>query len=255
MRTFSYWFGQLAQWLRSLVALGLVCLVLGWTLPATAATRINPQLQEKILQVIREHPEVVVESLQAYQQQEQQKVQQVRQVFLQDLKTNPQTVIGDSPTTGSTSAKTLLVEFSDFQCPYCAEAHKTLKELLAKNPDKFTLVYKHFPLTSVHPQAVPAAKAAWAAQQQGKFWEYQDALFSHQNQLGEEFYLETAKNLNLDLEKFEQDRRIADPAIGKDLQLALNLRLSGTPFFIMNSETYSGGVQLTDIEKVLAQKA
>jgi len=253
MRTFSYWFRQQLQWLRSLAALGLVCLVLGWSLPAQAANQINPQLQQQVLHIIREHPEVILESLQAYQQQQQQQLRQVQQAFLQDLKTVPEKVIGKSPTTGSPKAKILLVEFSDFQCPYCAKAHETLKNLMAKHQDDVTLVYKHFPLTQTHSEALPAAKAAWAAFQQGKFWEYHDALFTHQNQLGEKLYLETAKNLNLDLDLFEHDRQIAEPEIHQDIELAEKLRLSGTPFFVINTETFSGAVQLSEIEQILSQ--
>jgi protein-disulfide isomerase len=230
------------------IALVLIYLTfLVWAPPVQAATR----LEEQVLNIIREHPEVLIESVQKYQQEQQTKLQQTRQAFLQDLKINPQQVIGESPVTGNTESKILLVEFSDFQCPYCAEAHKTLKKLLAKYPDKFTLVYKHFPLPNTHPQAVASAQAAWAAQQQGKFWEYEDALFTNQKKLGEEFYLETAKNLNLDLDKFAQDRAIANDTIKKDVLLATQLGVSGTPFFVLNSDTYSGGIELAEIEKII----
>ncbi|MBF2066994.1 MAG: DsbA family protein [Calothrix sp. C42_A2020_038] len=215
--------------------------------PVQAATR----LEEQVLEIIRNHPEVLIESVQRYQQEQQAKLQQTRQAFLQNLKTNPQQVIAESPVTGNTASKILLVEFSDFQCPYCAEAHKTLKKLLAKYPDKFTLVYKHFPLPNAHPQAIAAAQAAWAAQQQGKFWEYEDALFTNQDKLGEQFYIETAKNLNLDLDKFAQDRAIANNSIRKDVLLATQLGVSGTPFFVLNSDTYSGGIELAEIEKII----
>ncbi len=253
MRTFSYWFRQRLQQLRSLVALSLLCLVLGWSLPAQAANQTNQQLEQQVLRIIRQHPEVLLESLQAYQQQQQQQLRQVQQAFLQDLKTAPGKVIGKSPTTGSPKAKILLVEFSDFECPYCAKAHETLHNIMAKHKNDVTLVYKHFPLPQVHAQALPAARAAWAAFQQGKFWEYHDALFTHQDQLGEKLYLEIAKNLNLDLPSFEKDRQIADTAILQDVELAEKLRLSGTPFFVLNTDTFSGAVQLSEIEKILSQ--
>ncbi|MDZ8082596.1 MAG: thioredoxin domain-containing protein [Nostoc sp. DcaGUA01] len=252
MTTFFSWFGRLLQYLRTLVVISMLCFLLASPLPAQAASRIDPQLEQQVLQIIREHPEAIIESVQVYQQQQQQKLNQVRQGFLQDLKTNPQTVIGESPTTGSTNSKILLVEFSDFQCPYCAEAHKTLKDLLAKYPDKVKLVYKNLPLTSIHPQALPAAAAAWAAHQQGKFWEYHDALFTNQKQLGEALYLDIAKNLNLDLVKFKRDQTLATPAITKDVQLAEKLAVSGTPFFVISSPTISRVVQLSDIENILA---
>ncbi|NJM70026.1 MAG: thioredoxin domain-containing protein [Scytonema sp. RU_4_4] len=252
MHAFSCRFGKRLQWLCCLAALCLVCLVMGWSLPADAANRISPQLEQQILQVMREHPEVIVESVQKYQQKQQAQIQQAQQTFVRQMKTNPQEVIGQSPTIGSSELKVLLVEFSDFQCPYCAQVHETLKQFMAKHKDEVTLIYKHFPLTPIHTQAMPAATAAWAAQQQGKFWEYQDALFTHQKQLGESLYSDIAKNLNLDLEKFQRERLLADTAIDKDRQLAQRLGLSGTPFFVMNGETLSGALQLSDMENALS---
>ncbi|AFZ22853.1 protein-disulfide isomerase [Cylindrospermum stagnale PCC 7417] len=236
--------------LRNWAVFSLLCLLLTWSFPAQAASPIDSQLEQQVLQILRENPEVIIESVQAYQQAQQQKVQQTRQAFLQDLKTNTKAVIGDSPIKGS-ALKTVLIEFSDFECPYCAEANKTLKQLLAKYPNELTLVYKHFPLSQIHAEAVPAAKAAWAANQQGKFWEYNDALFTNQKQLGEALYLDIAKNLNLDLAKFKSDRILADAAIQKDLQLAQKLGLSGTPSFVINSKNFSGAVQLSEIESIL----
>ncbi len=235
------------------LAMLLLCLALfGWSTPAQAVTQTSPRLEEQVLQIIRKHPEVILESVQAYHQQQQQQVQQAQQAFLQDLKTNTKAVIGESPTTGAIDSKVVLIEFSDFQCPYCAEAHKTLKQLIEKHPGEIALVYKHFPLTPIHPEAMLAAKAAWAASQQGKFWEYEDALFTQQDKLGEDLYQDIAQKLNLDLEKFEDDRILADTAIQEDIQLAESLGLSGTPFFVINGETFSGAVQLSDIDNVLA---
>jgi protein-disulfide isomerase len=240
--------------LRIWVICSLLCLSLCWSLPAQADTKIDPQLEQQVLQIIRKHPEIIIESVQTYQQEQQQKLQQARQEFLQNFKTNPQDVIGDSPTTGSTQFKTVLIEFSDFECPYCAEAHTKLKELLAKYPNQFTLVYKHLPLSQIHEQALPAAKAAWAAFQQGKFWQYHDALFTNQKQLGETLYLNIAKNLKLDLEKFKTDQNRANQAIEKDLEMAYKLGLAGTPSFILNSKDFSGPVQLSEIENILTSE-
>ncbi|MDJ0736754.1 MAG: thioredoxin domain-containing protein [Nostocaceae cyanobacterium] len=228
-----------------------VCLIVLSSLPAQAASRTDAELEQQVLQIIRKHPEAILESVQAYQQRQQQQINQTRQAFLQDLKANPQVIIADSPTKGLSTAKITLIEFSDFQCPYCAQAQKTLKNLIAKHPNQVQLIYKHFPLAAIHNQAIPAAKAAWAAQQQGKFWEYHDALFSNQKQLGENLYLDIAKNLNLDLEKFQEDRTIAEKAINKDIAIAEKLQLSGTPFFIIDSEIASGAVQLSEIEEIL----
>jgi len=245
----------LAQAKKGLTVTGLVLCIafLGWSLPAQAANRITPQLEEEVLQIILNHPEVILESIQAYQQQQQQQQEQARQTFLQGIKTNPKALIGESPTNGAAESKIVLMEFSDFQCPYCAKADQTLKQFMAKHQNEVTLVYKHFPLTSIHPQALYAAKAAWAANQQGKFWQYNDALFTQQDKLGEELYLEIAQSLNLDLEQFNRDRNVADTAIAQDMQLAEKLGVTGTPFFVMNEEIFSGAMQLSNMEKVLAR--
>lgn len=261
MHRIQYWAITLTSWLvtaKALARTGLLALFMALfigSMPAQAASRISPQLEEQVLQIILNHPEVILESVQAYQQRQQEQLQQAQQKFLQQLKANPQEVIGESPTTGAAESKIVLIEFSDFQCPYCAEAHKTLKQLMATHQDEVTLVYKHFPLTPVHPEAMSAAKAAWAASQQGKFWEYQDALFTQQDKLGEALYVATAKTLNLDLEQFNRDRisKVASAAIQKDIQLAQSVGITGTPFFVMNGETFSGAVELSDIENRLAR--
>jgi len=239
-----------------LTALLLFCLAMTlWSLPAQAASGISPELEEQILQVIRAHPEVIIESVDAYQQEQQRQRQLAQQAFLQEIKTNPQVLIGESPTTGATDAKVLFVEFSDFQCPFCGRAYKIVEEFMDKHGNEVTLVYKHFPLISIHPQALPAAKAAWAATQQGKFWDYYEALFTQQDKLGEEFYLEIAESLDLDLEQFNRDRNYAkaETAIQMDMLLGEKLGVSGTPFFVMNDKAFSGAIPLEEMEKIFEQ--
>ncbi|MBE9129588.1 thioredoxin domain-containing protein [Coleofasciculus sp. LEGE 07092] len=260
MNQFRFWaialtnFLAIAKKILKLTGLLLLCaIVLSWSRPAQAASRLNPQLEEQVLQVIRAHPEVIIESVQAYQQQVQQQLQQAQQAFVQQIKTNTKAVIGESPTTGKANSTVLLVEFSDFQCPFCAQAHETVQQFMAKHQDEVNLVYKHYPLSSIHSQSLSAAKAAWAASQQGKFWEYHDALFTQQDQLSEPFYIATAKALNLDIEQFNSDRNsaAAEAAIQNDIQLAENLGIGGTPFFVMNGETFTGAIQLAEMEKIL----
>ena len=247
--------------LRSQQAVGFsvllaVCLVFIGCSPAQSASGnpVDPKLKEQVLQIIRENPQAILESVQAYQQEQQQSLKAAQQSFLQEMKTNPKSSIGDSPNTGAASQQIVLLEFSDFQCPFCARAHDTVKQFMAKHQDKVTLAYKHFPLSSIHPQALPAAKAAWAAQQQGKFWEYYDALFEDQKKLSEEFYGSIAQKLNLKLDKFNTDRNspAAEAAIQKDVQLAQKLGIEGTPFFIMNGKTFSGAIELAEMESILA---
>lgn len=258
---------SLSRWLQSRTALYLVKLLLllcllffcssCQSLPVNIATAspVNSRLEEQVLQIIRNHPEAIVESVQAYQKKQYEQQQQAQQAFLQEMKANPQAAIGASPTTGASEQKIVLLEFSDFQCPYCAEAHSRLKQFMANHQHDVTLVYKHLPLSAIHAEAMPSAKAAWAAGQQGKFWQYHDALFDQQKKLGEALYVETAKKLNLDLEKFNRDRNgdAASQAIQQDIAIAQKIGITGTPFFVMNGEAFSGAVELSDLEDVLTR--
>jgi protein-disulfide isomerase len=243
---------SLSPWLAGSLILCLT-LISCTSTPANKNASTSPELKEQVLQIIRENPQVVVDSVQAYQQQQQQQIQQERQAFLQQMITSPSSVIGDSPKMGAADGKIVLLEFSDFQCPYCAQAHKIVKQFMDKHQDQVTFTYKHFPLTQIHAEAMPAAKASWAAQQQGKFWEYHDALFTQQQRLGEPLYLEIAKNLNLDVDRFNKDRQSpeAEAAVNKDVERAKSLGIPGTPFLTLNGETFAGEITLAELEQGL----
>lgn len=215
--------------------------------------KIEPELEKQVLEIIRQNPEIIIESIQIYQEKQRKQQQETRDEFLQTLKTNPDEIIGDSPVFGNPKAKIVLIEFSDFQCPFCAQAQTPLKEFMAKYKEEVKLVYKHLPIPNIHPQAIPASKSAIAAGKQGKFWEYHDALFAQQEQLSEELYLKIAQDLDLDIEKFKRDRAIALTTIQRDLTLAQQLGINGTPFFIMNGEVFAGAVNLADLEATLAK--
>ena len=212
-------------------------------------------LEEQVLEIIRNNPEVILESIKEYESQQQQQVQVAQQAFLQEIKTQPQVVIGSSPITGSTDYQVVLVEFSDFQCPLCAKVRDTVGEFIDKNQDKVTLIYKHLPHSQIHPEALDAAKAAYAAHQQGKFWSYHDALFSQQQQLGEELYLGIAEDLGLDLEQFNRDcsQRDTMEMIQKDIDLATKLGIGETPFFFFQGSTFSGALPLEKCEELLSK--
>ncbi|MGB3513143.1 MAG: DsbA family protein [Microcoleaceae cyanobacterium] len=218
-------------------------------------SEVTPELEKQVLKIIRENPEIIIESVQAYQQQQTQQLQVGQQEILKDFKTNPEAKIGNSPTIGSESQKIVLFEFSDFQCPFCEKVQENLKQFMQRHKDRVTLVFKHLPLTQIHPQAIPAARAAWAAQQQGKFWEYHDALFEQQAELGEDLYIQIADELNLDLEQFNSDRKseAVIAQLKEDIELAQKIGVSGTPFFILNGETFSGAVKVSEMEEALAK--
>lgn len=96
-----------------------------------------------------------------------------------DPKPRPYSV-GNASVRGGKNAKVVIVEFSDFQCPYCSRAYPTVNQLLKEYGDNITFVYKHFPLVSIHPRAQKTAEAAECAKDQGKFWEFHDQLFQKQ---------------------------------------------------------------------------
>jgi protein-disulfide isomerase len=216
------------------------------------SVKVSPQLEQQILEVIRKHPDVLLDVLQKYAIQQQQKEQKAQAEVIKQVRKDTKSLVGDSPTLGATDRQIVMVEFSDFQCRFCAAAEKNVKDFMAKHKE-VTLVYKHFPLTQIHPEALPAARAAWAAGKQGKFWEYHDALFANQTKLAEPFYLEIANNLKLDSNKFNADRKVADASIVRDFTLGRKLGIDGTPTFIINGEVVAGAATVADLEKALTQ--
>ena len=145
---------------------------------------------------------------------------------------------GDSATMGPADGKVLIVEFSDYQCPFCSQAEPLLDQVMQAYPKDVKRVYKQFPLTSIHPNAMPASKAAIAAGKQGKFWEMHAKLFGNQRELSPENYKKWAGELKLDLAKFEKD--MASPEvqsqIDKEMQEARAADVTGTPTIFVNGK-------------------
>ncbi len=146
---------------------------------------------------------------------------------------------GDEPVLGPEDALVTIIEFADYQCPYCAKANAPLKDAIAEFGDEVRLVYKHYPLPG-HPQATPAAKVAWAAHQQGKFWEIHDVLFESKADVTQARV--AAERLGLDVAKFEADAisEQASKVVDDDLFAGAKLGLSGTPAFFVNGHKYEG---------------
>lgn len=114
---------------------------------------------------------------------------------------NVPAVSKDDHIRGNANAKITIIEYSDFQCPYCGAFHPTLNKVMAQYKDKVRWVYRHFPL-SFHPNAQPAALASECASEQGKFWEFADAMFANQDSLSDDYYKKLATDNKLDLNKF-----------------------------------------------------
>lgn len=153
---------------------------------------------------------------------------------------------------GPENAEIAIVVFSDFECPFCKRVLPALEEVEKAYPGKIKLAFKHNPLP-FHAKAVPAAQAAVAAQNQGKFWEMHDKLFDGQQSLTPENFKKWAKELKLDMKKFEKDMK--DPAVQKkideDAAFARSNGAGGTPSFFINGVLLVGAQPVDKFKEVI----
>lgn len=148
----------------------------------------------------------------------------------------------DDPSEGPASAPITLVEFSDFQCPFCQRVMPTLKQIRAKYGDKVRVVWKDFPLTQIHPQAFDAAMAGNCALEQGKFWEFHDRLFSNQQALQPEFLKRYAVDAGLDAGKFNAclDSSKYRQKVQSAIEEGTRFGVSSTPTVFINGRVVNG---------------
>ena len=154
---------------------------------------------------------------------------------------------------GPADAPITIVEFSDYQCPFCRRWHDEVYEpLLAAYPGQIRLVYRHLPLTSIHPDAMSAAEAAMCAGEQDAYWPYHEKLFSSES-LGNTTYLQYAQDLNLNLATFEAclNDHTYQQAIQEDSDFALNLGIRSTPTFFINGLALVGAQPLEVFQDVI----
>jgi predicted DsbA family dithiol-disulfide isomerase len=162
---------------------------------------------------------------------------------------------GDAARKGSAEAPIQIIEFSDFQCPYCTRGAKVIDEVVAHYGDKVSVVFKHFPL-DFHKEAHLAAQAAECAREQGKFWEYHDMLFANQQNLAPSSLVEYALQLDLEAEPFEaclQEQRYAG-RVNADLVQGGTAGMSGTPGFYINGILLSGAQPLENFKEIIDEE-
>jgi protein-disulfide isomerase len=164
------------------------------------------------------------------------------------------TSVGNA-STGGKDATLTIVEFADFQCPYCRSAEKPLSEIRKKYGNKIRLVYMDFPL-GMHAHAFDAASAARCAGEQNKFWQYHDALFADQGKLDPANLKATAAKNGLDMEKFNGcfDSKKYETALRKDMDQGSKLGISGTPTFFVNGREVSGSLPVTAWSKLIDEE-
>jgi len=154
---------------------------------------------------------------------------------------------------GPGNAAVNIVEFADFECPYCGALFSTLKKIESDYKDKLNVVYYQFPLVSIHPHAQKAAEASLCANEQGKFWQIHDEMFNDQQNLSVDELKKKAAKLGMDSEKFnaclDADKYFAD--IRKDVVEGSKNGISGTPAMFINGRLLVGNQSYGDIQKII----
>jgi protein-disulfide isomerase len=174
----------------------------------------------------------------------------------QPLSAESQTLIanGNAPSFGSASARVTIVEFSDFQCPYCSRAASVAKQIKDKYGDKVRFVFRQFPL-SFHENAKLAAEAALAANAQGKFWEFHDVLFANQQKLDAASLDEHAKKAGLNLAAFKAslDKHEFAATVDADTKLGEQVAVNGTPTMFLNGARVANPTDFASISTQIDQ--
>jgi protein-disulfide isomerase len=163
--------------------------------------------------------------------------------------------LGNAPVRGSAGAPITLVEYSDFQCPFCARATPTIRRLTEEYDGRVRWVFKHFPLP-IHPDAPLAHEVSLAAGEQGKFWEMHDLIFENQRKMKREHLLGYAKDLGLDVARIEKDVDSGKfkPLVDADLKEGQGLGVRATPTFFINGRRVIGAVPYETIKQVVDQE-
>lgn len=162
---------------------------------------------------------------------------------------------GNEPKKGKEGAPIIIVEFTDFQCPYCSRAQSTLEKIFSDYPDKVQLIFKDLPL-DFHKQAKDAHIASHCASEQGKFWEYHDILFKNQSQLFPDKLKEYAQQLQLDIEKFNKcfEERKYEKYVNDNVNQAQSLGITGTPTFFVNGRIVRGAQPYDAFKQIIDEE-
>lgn len=245
-----------------IVTLMIACLLPLFLQGVKAQTNVNngafdplksqSQFQLMLRQALKEHPEIIVEALQLYQENEQFNATENKSNALKMLKK----MVADDPKLPSAGAapnkaKLTIVEFYDFQCSYCKKIYPNLQRLLDEKDD-LRIVFIDFPILG--PQSVQASKAGMAAARQGKYYEFHKALYTRSGGINEDVIIKSASGLGLNMEQFKRDRN--DPSLDSILtsnrELAKKLQIEGTPALVINNTVIPGYLEYDDLIKLLS---
>ncbi|HEY7292167.1 MAG TPA: thioredoxin domain-containing protein [Vicinamibacterales bacterium] len=195
----------------------------------------------------------------------QQRMEDARQAYIDTLKAKTPvkisldpprlTVSGTGPSKGDTKAPIQMIEFSDFQCPFCLRAQPTVEQVLKTYGDRIHFVYRHYPLPS-HPGAKPAAEASACANEQGKFWPYHDRLFEQPGKLSDADLKKSAADLGLDTARFNScvDSHKYKDQVEADMKDGNDVGVDGTPAFFINGRMLSGAQPFEAFKKIIDEE-
>jgi len=217
---------------------------------SSEAAELDP-FEQRVREYLLKNPEVIMEALQILQQRqraaEAENLKRTIAERREEILNDPVAPVGGNP-----SGDVTVVEFFDYNCPYCRRVAPTVTELEEADPD-LRLVYKEFPILG--PGSQFAARAALASRRQGKYVPFHNALMQATEQVTEETVMAIARDVGLDTEQLTadmQDPAIQD-AIARNLQLANELRITGTPSFIIGEEVVPGAVDLRTLQSLIAR--
>ncbi len=150
---------------------------------------------------------------------------------------------------GAANAAVTLVEYGDFECPYCAAAHVQVKRIEERFKPKLKFAFRHFPLTQVHPLAEPAAETSEAAAVHGRFWEMHDALYENRENFGPALLLALAERLGVSESELNGAlaSKVYAPRIRRDFVSGVRSGVNGTPTFFINGKRHDGGYSFEDL--------
>ena len=244
-------------------------------LACAAVVEARDITSDELKKALQENPGVLIEAIKANKtaiyelinqtaQEEQARVQkeaeEAEKKAYEDAFKNPRTPLVDDGTRirGEKSARYTLIEYADFQCPYCAAGYRGVEELRRKYGSDLRFVFKHVPLP-FHAQSMPAAQwfEAVAMQSPEKAWQFHDILFQNQDKLGVNFYKKTAGDLGIDLEQCEKDAgsQAVKDRIAADVAEAGRFGFNGTPGFLLNGIPVNGAYPVEYFEEIIKRLA
>lgn len=218
--------------------------------PALAQASAEDDFERRVRAYLLENPEVIVEAMEVLERRRQAaEIEELHTVLAarhDEIFRDPQSPVGGNP-----QGDVTLVEFFDYNCPYCRRVAGVMQQAAEADPN-LRLVYKEFPILG--PGSHVAARAALAAARQGRYVAYHAALMRASGSLGESEALEIAQTVGIDVERLRAD--MADPALGeaveRNLELAHALRITGTPSFVVGDQIIRGATDLETMQKAIA---